>query len=390
MPSLQSYFDEFLGKIKLQPELREQLQEAHQDLTERLEADTTLAPICVASFLQGSYRRSTIVEPLDGDVADVDVVVVTRLSEQAFPRPAAAMRLFEPFLEKNYPGLWEPQARSYGISHGRIKMDMVITSAPSEAMMEVIQSRAMQSRIGLEDDREFRVSRMWRPVTERGTIGNYQARVAAEAAEKGGWREEPLRIPDRERHCWEPTHPLRQVDWTAEKNRACDAKYIDVVRALKHWRRRNPEPKYPKGYPLEHLIGDACPDGIDTTAEGIVRTLECLASKWARAVQAGERPYLCDHGVQQNVLARVSVEDFSRFHQLVVTAAPIARQAYDTEDKHIGVQLWQKLFGGLFPDPPEWGQGGRGGSRGPDGSGGPEGGFTPRREQGLVGGGRFG
>ncbi len=82
-------------------------------------------------------------------------------------------------------------------------------------------------------------------------------------------------------------------------------------------------------------------------------------------------------------MARVSVEDFAHFHRRVVAAAPIARQAYEAEDKHTGVQLWQKVFGPLFPEPPEWGQGGRG-SKGPDG------GFTPRTEPGLVGGGRFG
>jgi hypothetical protein len=389
MPPLQSYFDDFIKKVKLQPDLREQLQEAHQDLTERLDADKQLGLILVGTFLQGSYKRSTIIEPDTDAAADVDVVVVTTLDERQFPKAELAMRLFEPFLQQNYPNLWEPQARSYGIAHGRIKMDMVITSAPSEAVQMIVRSRALQSRLALEDDREFRVSRTWRPEAERALVGNWRARMMAEAAEEGGWRDEPLRIPDRDRQCWEPTHPIRQIDWTAEKNANCDGKYIDVVRALKHWRRRNPEPKYPKGYPLEHLVGAACPSCITTTAEGVVRTLETLASDWAEDVAAQRQPYLKDHGVDQNVLGRVSPEDFARFHRLVVDAAPVARQAYETDDKNTGVQLWQKLFGGLFPDPPDWGRGGRAGS-GPDDSGSPAGGFTPRTEPGLIGGGRFG
>ena len=199
MPPLQSYFDEFLGKIKLQPTLRDQLQAAHQDLTDRLDADAALAPILVGSFLQGSYRRSTILEPLDDDRADVDIVVVTRLSQQDFPRPAAAMKLFEPFLEGNYPGVWEPQARSYGIEQDRLKMDMVITSAPSEALTEIIKSRAVQSRLGLDDDQDFHVSHAWRPLAERVNISSYKKGLLAEIMKADGWRNDPLRIPDRER-----------------------------------------------------------------------------------------------------------------------------------------------------------------------------------------------
>src|SRR5687767_6388374 len=389
MPPLQSYFDDFIKKVKLQADLREQLQAAHQDLTNRLESDTQLSPILVGTFLQGSYKRSTIIEPEVEDAADVDIVVVTTLDERDFPEADLAMRLFEPFLRQNYPNLWEPQARSYGISDGRIKLDLVVTSAPSEAVQMIVQSRALQSRLTLEEDREFRVRRSWRPEAERALVGGWQTQMLLEAVEQGGWRDEPLRIPDRERRCWEPTHPIRQIDWTAEKNADCDGKYVDVVRALKHWRRRNPQPKYPKGYPLEHLVGANCPSGITTTADGIVSTLERIASDWADVAARRQQPYLHDHGVDQNVLGRVSPDEFADFHALIVEAAPIARRAYSTDDKNVSVQLWQKLFGGLFPDPPDWGRGSRG-SSGPDDPGPPAGGFTPRTEQGLIGGGRFG
>jgi hypothetical protein len=385
MPPLQSYFDDFLAKIRLQSDLRDALQEAHQDLTRRLESDVLLKPIFVNTFLQGSYKRSTILDPDEEEPADVDVVVVTGIDERVHREPSTAMRLFEPFLESNYPNKWEPQDRSFGIVDGRVKMDMVITSAPSEAVREIIASRAIRSRLGLEDDPDYRVRRAWLEPQARATKGNWRAAMEEEAKETAAWREEPLRIPDRRQRCWEPTHPLAQIDWTAEKNAACGGKYLDVVRAIKWWRRRNPTPKYPKGYPVEHLVGDACPNGIVTTAEGVTRTLEALRDKWAGASASRQQPYLCDHGVQQNVLARVSAEDFADFHTLIGPAASIARQAIDTDDKHVGVQLWQKLFGARFPDPPEWGRGGRG----PGDPEPPAGGFTPRKEQGLVGGGRY-
>jgi hypothetical protein len=115
----------------------------------------------------------------------------------------------------------------------------------------------------------------------------------------------------------------------------------------------------------------------------VVLTLQELDRKWKSYVQAGQQPFLSDHGVNQNVLARISLEDFAAFHALVGPAAEIAERAWRTEDLHIGVQLWQKLFGSRFPDPPERGDDG---GRGPES---PKGGFTPRKEQTLVGGGRF-
>lgn len=381
MPALPSYFDDFLKSIRLQADLREELQEAHRELTERLDKDQLLKPVLVETFLQGSYKRSTIVDPEDGDMADVDVVVVTGLDERAHPEPSSAMDLFVPFLNDNYAGKWEPQDRSFGIEQGGVWMDMVITSAPSEAVKRVLAFKAVRSRMTLEEDPEFKIRGAWTEPQFRTAPHNWRVVMEAEGQPLGDWSEDPLRIPDRTRKCWEPTHPLAQIDWTAEKSRQCNGHFLGVVRALKWWRRRNPTPKYPKGYPLEALVGDACPDGITSVADGVVRTLEVLDSKWAGHKAAGRTPYIKDHGVDQDVLGRISPEEFGQFHALVGPASRTARAALDAEDKYVSVELWQKLFGGRFPDAPD--SGGSGGD-------GPRGGFTPRREVGTVGGGRFG
>ncbi len=387
MSALPTYFADFLKAIRLQDDLRTELQEAHRELTERLEKDASLKPIFVDTFLQGSYKRSTIVDPQEGDFADVDLVVVTGLEERMHPEPATAMDLFIPFLDRNYRGKWEAQDRSFGIEEGKIWMDMVITSAPSEAMRGVLAYKAVRSRMSLEEDLEFRIRGAWVPPEQRMAPHSWKQIMAREGEPLGAWGEDPLRIPDRTRRCWEPTHPLAQIDWTAEKSRQTNGNYLGVVRALKWWRRRNPKPKYPKGYPLEALIGDACPDGITSVAEGVTRTLEVLDERW-RAVAAEQQvPYIKDHGVDQNVLGRISGEEFAQFHALLGPAARTARSALEAEQKEHSVFLWQDLFGGRFPD--VRGQEGPGGPPGPEG-GGPTGGFTPRTAVGTVGGGRFG
>ena len=70
------------------------------------------------------------------------------------------------------------------------------------------------------------------------------------------WQQEPLLIPSRDLRTWIPTHPLEQIRWTIEKNDRTNGHYVNVVKALKWWRKHKPDGEYPKGYPLEHLIGE--------------------------------------------------------------------------------------------------------------------------------------
>ena len=49
---------------------------------------------------------------------------------------------------------------------------------------------------------------------------------------------------------------------------------MNVVKALKWWRLLDRPGEYPKGYPLEHIIGACCPDGIASVAEGVARAFD--------------------------------------------------------------------------------------------------------------------
>ena len=98
-PHMKIHFDDFLKKIRLDDEQKNALVNAHSQLRERLEADADLNKIMVSTFLQGSYRRSTIIKPNAGERSDVDVVVVTNLNEDEYS-PSEALDLFEGFLEK--------------------------------------------------------------------------------------------------------------------------------------------------------------------------------------------------------------------------------------------------------------------------------------------------
>ncbi len=346
---LPSYFKEFLTNIRPTMNQRNEMQTGHRTLRERLRSYDGLKGIYISDFLQGSYRRSTAIRPKGDKRSDVDVIVVTSLNENEF-KPNEAMKLFEPFLNEYYEGKWEPQGRSFGINLSYVDLDLVITSAPSEVEAEKLKSKAVRYVGDVESSPDWFLGPEWVPFEERTSYLS-QVDLVKSAGVVTQWKLEPLRIPDRDADEWDDTHPLEQISWTTQKNKLCNAHYINVVKAIK-WRKRTNEklPKYPKGYPLEHLTGDCCPDGISSVAQGVVLTLESIVQKYGSYALTETTPFLPDHGVPgHNVFHRVSGADFAAFYNAIAEDALTARAALDEQDKAKSVELWQSLFGDKFP-----------------------------------------
>lgn len=313
-------FRRFLANIRPDRRQLEALQRAHLDLSRRLRQDADTRGILVSTFLQGSYRRSTAIRGSGSSGAsDVDLVMVTNIDPRAHG-PERALRLLEPFLRRNYAN-WRPQGRSSGITVGGAELDLVLASAPSRVNL-------LAAEAGAE------------PLDAGGS---------PTPAELLAWKSEPLLIPDRKLRRWVPTHPLAQLARTRDKNARCNTHYLGVVKAIKWWRSCNAEmPEHPRSYPLERLIEECCPDGIESVDEGVVRTLEGIARRY----RSGQRPRLSGHGVLgQDVLARVPQADFLAFVEMARDAAEVARRALDGEDAQESAAEWQRLFGDAFPSP---------------------------------------
>lgn len=372
---LPSYFEDFLADIRPTDAQNDEAREAQKTLRERLESDEALAPVVVSTFLQGSWRRATATRSTANHKLDVDVVAVTKLSMEEFS-PEQAMRQFIPFLEEHYGGKYKLQGRSFGIELSGIKLDLVITAAPSESEIGILRTESVTSPNTPEGAPDWRLVESW-VSPDRRSDALAQARLKLAAREEE-WRLSPLYIPDREAQVWQPTHPLEVMRWTWDKNRRCGGHYVNVVKCLKWWRSEDdPHGNAPKGYPLEHIIGLCCPDGIESVARGVTFTLEEAVNWLASDVQQGVVPFLAAHGVAtQDVLARVSTREFIGFYRRVEQAAQDARRALDTNDLDKSVKAWKQLFGGKFPDPPAGG-----GER--------IGGYTPRKKETIIGGGRF-
>lgn len=367
---LSSDFKEFLTKIRPTKDQNEDKKTGHETLRKQLRADEKLAPIIVSDFLQGSYRRATAVRPKEDKKSDVDIIVVTNLSEAKYT-PRQALALFEPFVEEHYKGKWQPQGRSIGIELSYVALDLVITSAPSESDAKILRSESVMKDYDIEEAPDWRLHPSWLGLDNR--IFEGAGVRLAEAQKEAEWKAQPLRIPDRDANIWEDTHPLEQLRWTVAKNANCNGHFVNVVKAIKWWRLENyTKPEEPKGFPLERIVGDCCVDGISSVALGIVVTLRSVVDKYA-----GGKPFLADYGVpSHNVLKRVSTEDFAKFYEQAKEGFDLAKRAYESSDRAESGNLWRKLLGEKFPKPPD-----NGGKK--------SGSFTKREEISVVGTGRF-
>ncbi|TXD37937.1 nucleotidyltransferase [Lujinxingia vulgaris] len=378
---LKTDFEAFLKDIRPTASMREDLIKGHKTFRERLKGDESLKPILVSDFLQGSYRRYTAVRPKGDKRSDVDIIVVTNLDENEYT-PKKALDLFEPFLDKHYKGKWRPQGRSFGIELSYVELDIVLTSAPAEQEYGILQSDSVIYSGDILEPRElqeWRLHRAWPAPERRFVLGRQLTELRLnQAASDNEWQAQPLRIPDRDANEWDDTHPLEQIRWTRDKNSKCDGHFVNVVKCIKWWRLENyTEPNHPKGFPLERLIGEHCPNGIVSVAEGVVTTLEGIVDSYAALVQTKNKPQLSDYGVPaHDVFHRISSEDFAAFYNQVKKGANLARQAFDSEDRTESGSLWRELFGSKFPKPPNNGSAKTGG-------------FTPPSKPATPGSGRF-
>src|ERR1043165_9950689 len=344
-----SYFEDFLPLISPTKRQREVMIREHRKLRELLMGDDQLKPILLATFIQGSQRRFTANRGDKAHPCDVDVVAVTNIPRN--PTTAAhAHRVFQPFLERHYKGQYQAQDRSWCITvDEEVKIDLVPTSEPdSKELREAVIAKSLRD---------------WDPDGGFGFkkalgIQSHTEAVLEEARRDKEWeKSEPLWIPDRALRIWEKTHPLYLIGWTAEKNLQCNGHFGHVVKVIKWWRREmEPLPKYPKGYPLEHVIGECCPNGIKSIAAGVASTLDEIVRRYGADAATQRTPFRPAGGVtdpEVDVMKRVTGEDFSGFHAKVRSAAELARRALAAEDVRESALLWGKLLGPVFPKPPE-------------------------------------
>ncbi|PRY73818.1 SMODS domain-containing nucleotidyltransferase [Alkalibacterium olivapovliticus] len=338
MTEAKLHFIDFLKNIRLSKNQVQDLATGHKTLRKRLLNDENLSKVVQTTFLQGSYRRNTAVKPKNGSRSDVDIIVVTNIDHEK-TTPQEALDKFVPFLEKYYKGKYDMHSRSIGIELSYVDLDLVITTEIEneqnlnymKAEDRYIEAR-LQKSLNIGND-SYEYSEVYNSIFVNSTDSKAKD-------------PDPILIPDRDKNTWEKTNPLAQINWTIEKNGSCNNHYINVVKAIKWWKKQHADPKYPKGYPLEHFVGEVCPDGINSIAHGVVEVFERIVKNHS------VKPVLKDHGVPtHDVFARITDEEYAKFYVLVEEVSRQARDALEETDTSQSVTKWRELFGNEFPAP---------------------------------------
>lgn len=355
METLGGLFSDFLQEIRPTKANKQDYIDGHKTLREKLQDSDSLDDIHVADFLQGSYARSTALKPVEGEKSDVDIVFVTSLDKSDYHDPEEALRECVPFLKDNYPNdKWEMNNRSFEIKQENVDLDLVLTAAPSEATKSEITANNSVSDLSVEEGLD--------PEEYNDALENMGYETGTESED---WRVDPLDIPNCYQERWDQTHPLYVSAWTTEKNQETDGHYVNVVKAIKWWKRTQVDyPKRPKGYPLEHIVGTCCPNDIESVAEGITRTLETFEFRYRDDAMQENTPTMPDRALSsQNVLERIDGEDFAEFYHQAVEAGRTAREAFDEDDPSAARDKWASILGDDFP---EYGRDSDGGDSGGD------------------------
>jgi hypothetical protein len=290
-----SYFRRYLRSIQPTRANREAAMGMHRVLRERLAADEAFADWYEDSFLYGSYRRNTAVQP----IKDVDICVLLSIETGEHTPESVVLRLRRVLERNGYRGKTDPQRRS-------VRVDM------SGATMDVV------------------------PVVD----------VA------GG--DEPLAIPDRPLREWVPTHPKGHLEAATQTNRECGKRYIPFVKIVRVWYRfqlREVERPKPKGFTLEALVLQYQDPDAPSYAEAFVRFLDALHRAHGAALARGTFPEVPDPGMPgQSLKVRVSGEEAQRFGQVVADSLSAARAALEMEGPVAdSAAAWQEILGPAFP-----------------------------------------
>ncbi len=292
-------FSAFLKKISPPDTQIEAAERSSTALREFLGNDSYFGKQVLDLFLNGSYARRTVVQP----IKDVDIIVVVGPD-------------------------W-------------------LRSEPEQAM-EALRRKLSQRYDSRRSRRRRRAVRI--------SLHDMQLDVVLAVACDG--LEQPLRIPDREVEKWIVTHPKRQLQLIRSLAGATKWNYARLVRLLKAWAKAKVGAEdRPRSFVLEcavyHML-TARPADYSTGLDGSFATLLDRLRSWdfsrSRWPRWDDDPVVADPALPDvNVANGWDEASADRFCERVDVALcqleGIARSRWEETE----VQHWATLFGGAFP-----------------------------------------
>ncbi|MGW0566002.1 SMODS domain-containing nucleotidyltransferase [Streptomyces tauricus] len=283
-------FDVLDEELNLDVGERKSAQKRHQDITDYL-VDAGLA---IATFLQGSFARKTMLKPLK----DVDMIIRMHPRLEKILRrpggPAQAMHLIREIIAEEHPDA-----------------EFDVGDAPAHALQVTFT------------DLDFTFDL-----------------VPALDADDGS---EIVYIADRENDTWEwsNTRTLNRIIST--RNQATGGRFVHQVRMLKSYKKDHP------------LLDDTCGLLWEAFAYGAVTSAvehsQALAATLAHAARAVASPVLDPTGVDDLTIDWTTAERTTYATTLTAAArrAAEARRLEEDGQHTAAIEIWHDLIGDPFP-----------------------------------------
>lgn len=292
-----SYFRRYLRAIQPTRANRTRAVQLHNTLRDRLGSDSHFEDWFAGTFLYGSYRRNTAVQP----IKDVDICVLLDIEPDDHTPEVVVARLRRVLERNGYQDKTALQRRSIRVEMSGMTLDVV-------------------------------------PVVQ----------IAGP--------EEPLLIPDRPLAQWVPTHPKGHLSVVTALNKENGGRFIPFVKIIKAWYRyqahelRNVERPKPKGFTLEALVAKYQDPDAPSYAEAFVTFLDNLWRDAGHQLQKGVFPDLADPGMPGKTLKLTfDPEEVKLFTKIVIESLTLGRSALGVASYKESAALWGAVLGPKFP-----------------------------------------
>jgi hypothetical protein len=288
-------FTELLTDIEPSSTTKANASSGHNAVRDHLRTHEDFEDRWEGSFLSGSYVRDTSIRPktTDGqpERPDVDIIIVT-----------------------NYQA----------------------TDTPNKVLNEL--SRALEA-----GDDGFKVER----INKRSVrIITWQAEMDIVPVIVSG---NGYKIADRDTGGWTFTNPPQHTKWSSDQNTAFSGRFKPLVKLLKWWRRENPTNRRPKGFVLEVLTALHAPKNEAHYGEAFAKLLENIHAAYAWMASTNQKPFIQDPAFPSNdILAKVTLNQWKEFLEKVRVYAEYARKAQNTDDAEEATRHWRRVFGDRF------------------------------------------
>lgn len=293
-----TYFNRFISAIQPSEPSRTRAIQLHTTLVKRLRAHEEFTKILDVSFLYGSYRRNTALNP----IKDVDVCTILDIDYKRYTPERIVDYLREVLEAIGYEDKTAHQQRSIRIDMSQTTLDVVPVVVETDA-------------------------------------------------------DEPLRIPDQLLNQWIHTHPKAHLAEATRLNAISAGRYLPLVKIVKSWYKyqcRGQERPKPKGFTLESLVAQYQEPDSPSYAEAFVGFLSSYWAACGERLKRGIFPPVPDPGMPGEFLALTfSVDEAKAFGAIVEASLMDARAALALEgDVRDSAIAWRNILGPKFPTEP--------------------------------------